>query len=157
MVAGIRKRVTKRGEVMLLLDVEDLSGASVETIVFPRVQEQFGEVVRPDAKVLVKGRVDRDARDDTVKLVALEVREPNLGDDRPLQIKLAGSTCTQRLVSSLKEILANHPGSTHVFLHLEEGESTTVLRLGSEFSVDARNGLYAELKAVLGPHALISA
>jgi DNA polymerase-3 subunit alpha len=157
MVAGLRKRVTKRGEVMLLLDLEDLSGASVETIVFPRVQEQFAEVLRSDALLLVKGRVDRDARDDSVKLVALEAREPNLGEERPLEIVLPGTSCTPTVVDSLKEILSNHPGSTHVFLHLEKDGSTTVLKLDSRFSVDTRNGLYAELKAELGPNALISA
>jgi DNA polymerase-3 subunit alpha len=157
MVAGLRKRVTRRGEIMMLLDLEDLSGANVEAIAFPRVQEQFTDVLRPDALLLVKGRVDRDARDDAVKLVVLEAREPNLGEDRPLEIKLPGTSCTPTLVDSLKEILSNHPGSTHVFLHLEKDGSTTVLKLDSRFSVDTRNGLYAELKAELGPHALISA
>jgi DNA polymerase-3 subunit alpha len=107
--------------------------------------------------LLIKGRVDRDARDDTVKLMALEAREPNLGEDKPLEITLPRSSCTPTLVDSLKEILSNHPGSTHVFLHLEKDDSTTVLRLDSKFSVDTRNGLYAELKAELGPNALISA
>jgi DNA polymerase-3 subunit alpha len=157
MVVGLKKKVTKRGDIMVLLELEDLSGAGVETIVFPRVQEQFGALIRPDAKLLVKGRVDRDARDDSVKLIALEVREPNLGKEQPLEIKLPGESCTEKFVDSLKEILSNHPGSTHVFLHLEKGTNTTVLRLGSQYAVDARNGLYAELKAALGAEVLISA
>jgi DNA polymerase-3 subunit alpha len=157
LVAALRKKVTKRGEVMVLLDLEDLSGASIEVVVFPRVQEQFADLFRPDAMLLIKGRVDRDARDDTVKLMALEAREPNLGEDKPLEITLPRTACTPSLVDSLKEILSNHPGSTHVFLHLEKDGSTTVLKLDSKFSVDTRNGLFAELKAELGPNALISA
>ncbi|MGH2820473.1 MAG: DNA polymerase III subunit alpha, partial [Actinomycetota bacterium] len=148
-VAGLTKRVTKRGEVMLLAQLEDLSGGSVEVILFPRCQEQYGALVRPDAILLVKGRIDQDVRDDSFKLIALEVYEPRL-DERPFEIRLSDDSCTAKLVDDLKEILLAHPGSTQVFLHLDRGADTTVLRLGSEYCVDTSNGLHAELKANLG-------
>jgi DNA polymerase III subunit alpha len=156
MVAGISKRVTRRGDVMLLLALEDLSGTTVEVIVFPTVAEQFAALLRPDAILLIKGRTDRDVRDDSVKLIAIEVHEPKLGDDYPLVINLSVDACTPGVVDQLKDVLANHPGSTQVFLHLAKSQRTTVLRLGSEFWVDTSNGLHAELKALLGPGALAS-
>jgi DNA polymerase III subunit alpha len=154
MVAGISKRVTRRGEVMLLLNVEDLSGAIVEVIVFPKTAEQYAPLLRPDAILLIKGRTDRDVRDDSMKLVAMEIHEPKLAGPSPLVINLHVETCTQRVIDQLKEVLAGHPGSTQVFLHLSKSEKTTVLRLGSQFWVDTSNGLHAELKALLGPDAL---
>ena len=157
LVSAIRKKVTKRGDLMLLMDVEDLSGASVEVVVFARTYQQFAAILRPDAILVIKGRVDRDARDDSVKMMAMEIHEPNLGVDRPLQIEMAVDSCTEDTVEALKDVLSNHPGTTQVFLHLARGEKTTVLRLGSEFSVDTTNGLHAELKAQLGPRALIKA
>jgi DNA polymerase-3 subunit alpha len=155
-VAGFTKKMTRRGDIMVLLQLEDLSGGSVEVIVFARTYEQFAGMLRPDAILLIKGRVDRDARDDSVKFMALEVREPNLGDELPLVINLSKDGCTEKVVDSLKEILSSHPGSTQVFLHLDGGTKTTVLRLGSQYAVDTRNGLYAELKTILGPDALIA-
>jgi DNA polymerase III subunit alpha len=155
-VTAFQRKLTRRGDMMVLLQLEDLSGGSVEVIVFARTYEQYAAMLRPDAILLVKGRVDRDARDDSVKFMALEIREPNLGDELPLVINLSADGCTNQVVDSLKEILSNHPGSTQVFLHLEAGQKTTVLRLGSEYAVDTRNGLYAELKTVLGPDALAS-
>ena len=154
-VAGLQKKMTRRGDIMVLLQVEDLSGGSVEVVVFARVYEQFAAMLRPDAILLVKGRVDRDARDDTVKLMAMEIREPNLGDEQPVVINLPADGCTEKVVDSLKEVLSSHPGSTQVFLHLANGRQTTVLRLGSQYAVDTHNGLYAELKAILGPAALV--
>jgi DNA polymerase-3 subunit alpha len=148
-VAAIAKRVTRRGEVMVTALLEDLSGASVEVILFPRTNEQYGDLVRPDKIVLIKGRIDHDARDDSVKLIASEVHEPRL-DDRPFVIHITNESCTASLVDRLREVLANHPGSTQVFVHLGGGPRTTVLRLGSEFCVDTGNGLHAELKAQLG-------
>jgi DNA polymerase III subunit alpha len=156
LITGLNKRITKRGDIMVLLDVEDLSGASVEIVVFARTYEQCASAIRSDAIVLVKGRVDRDARDDGVKLMAMEVREPDLETDRALEIVLPADGCTPKMVDSLKEVLASHPGSTQVFLHLAAGASTTVLRLGSEFYVDTHNGLHAELKALLGPKATVA-
>jgi DNA polymerase III subunit alpha len=147
--AALSKRVTRKGDIMTTLMVEDLSGASAEVILFPRAYEQFGHLVRPDAVLLIKGRVDQDARDDSMKLVALEMLEPRL-EARPFEIRLTPETCTPKLVAQLKDILAEHPGTTQVFLHLATGERTTVLRLGSEFCVDTSNGLHAELKAHLG-------
>ncbi|HEX2051061.1 MAG TPA: DNA polymerase III subunit alpha [Actinomycetota bacterium] len=153
MIASLSKKVTRRGDVMLLLQFEDLSGASVEVIAFPKVAEQHAALLRPDAILVVKGRVDRDARDDTVKMVGMEFHEPKLGDV-PLEIRLPVDSCTPRVVDELKSVLASHPGSTQVFLRLDAPTKTTTLRLGSEYWVDARNGLHAELKALLGPSAL---
>jgi DNA polymerase-3 subunit alpha len=154
-VASLSKRVTRRGEPMVTLQMEDLSGAGTEVILFPRVYEQFAEMLRPDAILIVKGRVDQDVRDDSWKLVALELLEPRL-DERPFEIKLRVDSCTSAMVERMKEILANHPGSTQVFLHLNGGPRTTVLRLGTEFCVDRANGLHAELKATLGSSITIS-
>jgi DNA polymerase-3 subunit alpha len=148
-IAGITKRVTRRGEIMVTAALEDLSGVSVDVILFPRTHERYGELIRPDAVVLVKGRVDQSARDDSVQFVATEVHEPRL-DDRPFVITLVAGSCTPPLVDRLREVLANHPGSTQVFLNLCGGPRTTVLRLGTEFCVDTSNGLHAELKAHLG-------
>jgi DNA polymerase-3 subunit alpha len=147
--AAISKRVTRKGDIMTTLIVEDLSGASIEVILFPRAYEQFAHLVRPDGILLIKGRVDQDVRDDSIKLIALEMIEPRL-DARPFEIRMTPETCTPNLVAELKGILAGHPGSTQVFLHLATAQRTTVLRLGSEFCVDTTNGLHAELKAHLG-------
>ena len=156
MVAGIQKRVTKKGDIMLILSLEDLAGASLEVIAFPKTYNEYASMLRPDAILTVKGRVDRDVRDDRVKLIAMEVREPNLGENVPLIINISSSACTPQVVDSLKEVLAGHPGSTQVFLHIGHGPKTTVLKLGSEFWVSTGNGLHAELKVLLGPKALIS-
>ena len=37
-----------------------------------------------------------------------------------------------------------------MFVHLESPEKTTVLRLGDDHLVDAGNGLFAELRVLLG-------
>jgi DNA polymerase-3 subunit alpha len=157
LVASLNKRVTRRGDIMVLLDLEDLSGAAVEVVVFARTYQQFGALLGADEILLIKGRVDRDARDDSVKVMAQEIHKPNLGEARPLEITLPVEACTSTTVDTLKDVLTRHPGSTQVFLHLDAGSKTTVLRLGSEYAVDTTNGLHAELKTLLGSRALVTA
>ena len=61
LIATVNKRVTRKGDIMMLLQLEDLTGSSVEIILFNSTYEKFSSVVRPDAILLVKGRLDQDA------------------------------------------------------------------------------------------------
>ncbi len=153
-VASLTKRFTRRGDTMVLLQLEDLSGASVEVLLFAKTYEQYAHLVRPDVILMVKGRLEQDTRDDALKIIAFELLEPKL-DDRPFEIKMAVDSCTPKVLDQLKDILSEHPGNTQVFLHLATDRMTTVMRLGSELSVNSSNGLHAEIKATLGSHIAI--
>ena len=152
-VTSLAKRQTRRGDVMGTFVLEDLAGV-VEVMVFPRTMTDFGHVLEDDAIVVVKGRVD--LRDDTPKLVAMEVIRPEIAIDGgpPVRIKVKLHTLTDDRAARLKDILAEHPGDSPVFVHLEAPEKTTVLRLGDEVLVDPGNGLYAELRVLLGADCL---
>ena len=99
----------------------------------------------------VKGRLD--LRDDTPKIIAMEVTRPELVARQRAAGAHPGRSSTRSPTprsARLKDILAEHPGDSPVFVHLESPEKTTVLRLGDEHLVDAGNGLFAELRVLLG-------
>lgn len=151
-VHKVGKKFTRKGELMYILDVEDLE-ASCEVIVFPAVAERANELVAVDRVLRVKGRVDH--RDDVPKLVALELAEPDLAAlDHPVRIRVPAARCTAELVGRLKSVLKEYPGSKPVFLHLLSGERETVLRLGAEFTVDPANGCVDRLRVLLGAEAV---
>ena len=151
-VSRFVKKFTKKGEAMAIITLEDLAGA-VEVVVFPGSYQKFAPLLERDAIVCVKGKVD--LREDEPKVVALEVWRPNLeaGGD-PLILTVAAEACTPRLVEELKGILHSHPGLTPVHLRLTSGTKTKVLRLPDEIRIERRNGLYAELKTLLGAGSL---
>jgi DNA polymerase-3 subunit alpha len=151
-VSRVAKRFTRKGEPMATVTVEDLAGA-VEVVVFPSAYERYGALLERDAIVCVKGRVD--LRDEQPKLVAMEVWRPNLaaGGD-PLVLTIPAEACTPALVERLKEVLHAHPGLTPVHLRLTSEGGTKLLRLADDYRVERRNGLYAELKSLLGAGAL---
>jgi len=62
MVTNVRRILTKKGEVMAFVTIEDLQG-STEVTVFPKVYKKTEQLWEPDRIVLLKGKVDfRDER-----------------------------------------------------------------------------------------------
>jgi DNA polymerase-3 subunit alpha len=153
-VTSLARKYTKRGDLMATFVLEDLA-AAIEVMVFPKTMTQYGELLDEDALVCVKGRLD--ARDDTPKLIAMEITRPELLLDGgpPVRIRARLGSLTEPKVARLKEILVEHPGDSPVFVHLEGPERTTVLRLGDEHLVSDRNGLFAELRVLLGPDCIV--
>jgi DNA polymerase-3 subunit alpha len=69
-VAGLRHMTTKRGDAMVFLRLEDVTGG-VETVVFNSTYDKARELCVADRILIVKGRIDR--KEGETKLVALEI------------------------------------------------------------------------------------
>jgi DNA polymerase-3 subunit alpha len=151
-VGAITRRWTKNGDPMLFFQLEDLEG-SVEVIVFPKTVHEYGPLVVEDAVLIVSGHLDH--RGDEVKVVAREIKELAVRDDTTVRLAVAAQRLTPEVVSDLKSILRNHPGSATVFLNLSDNGDTKVLRLGDDHKVEPRSALFAELKELLGPRAIL--
>ncbi len=152
-VTDLKRQYTKKGELMARFVLEDLE-ASMEVFVFPKVMAEYGAMLANDAIVVVRGRLD--LRDETPKLVCMEVRRPQLtpvGEPKALRILLPLGQLTDETVERLRGVLREHPGSCPVLLHV----GSKVLRLPPAFNVDSRNGLIGELKTLLGPNAIVAA
>jgi DNA polymerase-3 subunit alpha len=152
LVTRVRRKFTRKGEQMATFMLEDLDGA-VEVVVFPSAFEKMGDLMVEDAVVCVKGRVD--LRDDQPKIVAVEIWRPNLeegGDPLVLSVRADAFKSDAKLGDRLREVLEGHPGLTPVHLRMASDEGAKTFRLKQR--VERRNGLYAELKSLLGPGAL---
>jgi len=153
LVTRMQKKFTKKGEPMAVFWLEDLQGA-VEVVVFPSSYVSAAPVLAPDAIVTVRGKID--TRDDEPKVVAHEVAIPSLDPGgQPLILSVPAETCTPAFVERLKGVLESHPGATPVHLRLLSGATPAkTIRLPHRYCVERRNGLYAELKVLLGQKAL---
>jgi DNA polymerase-3 subunit alpha len=135
--------------------LEDLAGA-IEVVVFPAVYAKAESMLANDTIVCVRGKVEVRDEGEPPKLVAQDLWRPNLEDGgEPLILRIPKSKAPT-LIETLKEVLEAHPGRTPVQVHLvgDEGEHVLKLRIADSLRVERRNGLYAELKTLLGSGAL---
>ncbi len=151
-VGSITRRWTKKGDPMLFFQLEDLEG-SVECIAFPKTVHDFGPLVVEDAILVVTGNLDH--RGDDVKVVAREIKELEIRDDSIVRLSVPAVRLTPETVDSLRGILKNHPGPAPVYLHMTDNGDTKVLKLSDDHRVEPRSALFAELKELLGPRAIL--
>jgi DNA polymerase-3 subunit alpha len=157
-VTGLVRKWTKKGDLMAVFTLEDLSD-SVECMVFPRTMQLWGHLLTEetnDQVVLLEGRIDK--RDDLPKVVVSSVELADLSAvarTPPLRVRVPVGRCDQLLINDLREMLAAHPGDAEVFLHLEGPGDERVLRLDDAFSVDTSNGLVGELRELLGAESVV--
>lgn len=71
-ISGIKKIVTKKGQPMLFMKIEDLTD-KVEVVVFPSILENNPEIFQENKIVFVSGKVDR--RDNEAKVICNTIEE----------------------------------------------------------------------------------
>jgi DNA polymerase-3 subunit alpha len=155
MLTRLEKRYNKAGKPWASFVLEDVSG-SIDVLVFSNKYENMEEFLREDAIVIVKGRADH--RDNTRKFLADDIRPLPKDYVKPscIWIRIATTRFSEEMVSHIKEILMQHPGSIPVHLSLwENGMETTTVKLGELYSVEAESDLLAKLKSMLGETAVI--
>jgi DNA polymerase III subunit alpha len=149
-LSGVQRKVTKQGSPWAAATLEDLEGA-IEVLFFPATYQACMSLIIDDAIVVVKGRLDR--REEVPKLVAMEVRAPELPADGqgPFVVSIQAARCVPPVVDRLREVLRTHAGATEVHLRMLSGARTTVVRLDDKLRVRPSPSLLADLKQLLGP------
>ena len=148
-VSSVRQLVTKRGDTMAFVELDDSTG-SVEVTVFAKTWAQAREVLAPDRIVLVKGRVEHRSENE-VKLACLEA-EPfqAAADFGVVKLRVDARLASASVVHELKHLIGEYPGEAPVELVVETSAGSKVLRFGSGYRVSTDGGFMAEAKALLG-------
>ncbi|MGH3444462.1 MAG: OB-fold nucleic acid binding domain-containing protein, partial [Nocardioidaceae bacterium] len=151
LVTAVQRKITKRGDAWAMVTVEDLEGA-IDVLLFPSAYQLASTLLNEDTVLTVRGRLSRSK--DQPELHGQEVSVPDLseGPAGPIVITMPSTRCTPPVVEQLKDILGTHPGVSEVRLKLMTRTATTVLRLDDRLRVAPGPALYADLKALLGPH-----
>ncbi|MBN2317815.1 MAG: DNA polymerase III subunit alpha [Acidobacteria bacterium] len=118
-VTDLRTRRTKKGELMAIFTLEDLSG-SVPTIVFPNSYTRFESFLAADCPLLVSGRFEpEDER--SFKIIASEI-EPLPGimqrNAKTLRITARISSLSPASATELHRLLEKNRGDTGVDVEL---------------------------------------
>lgn len=162
MVSGVSKRVTKNGDPMAIVQLEDMEGEAT-IVIFPKTYKQcegylYGEVdpetgaQLSDAFIRVKGKLERSDRGD--QIIAQEIEPLVLTEEsnRPkvFEIMVPSSRFSQSNMARLATVLATNPGGDRVELFIEQSDGQT-MRAEIPVRVNARSiPLISEVKGVVG-------
>jgi DNA polymerase-3 subunit alpha len=153
-VGAIKQVTTKKGEPMVFVRLDDLTG-SAEVVVFNSVYAASRELIEMDRILVVKGRVDHKQEGET-KLIAIEVAPFEETPERTeVRLRIDARRAPAGLVRELAELVKDFPGPVPVVVSLETSEGEKRLTLGSRFAVDPVPDFFAEAKALLGEAAVV--
>jgi DNA polymerase-3 subunit alpha len=72
MLSAVKEVITKKGDRMAIVQMEDLTGAA-EGVIFPKSYQRIDTYIKPDHRLIIWGKVDQ--RDDKVQMI-IEDAEP---------------------------------------------------------------------------------
>ncbi len=172
LVREVRRVVTRKGQIMAYASLEDLTG-TVDVVLFPRVFEHTRLLFEPDRVVVVAGKVDARAGSTRATGASASPVEPEmeaevetasvvadmawLWDDpeclpvarrQLLHVQLPRGD--SGLAERLEAVLARHPGSDEVVLHVVVGSREVTVH-ADRYHVQAGAALAAELDELVGP------
>ncbi len=156
LVLEMKQTVTKKGDRMAILTVEDWTG-SAEVVVFPKVFERVQHHLALDRRLVLWGRVDR--RDDRTQLILMDaepVEEVHIVVvDLPLD-QAQDIQIQQRLKLALNT--AEDQGKAPVVARINHLHRQCLVRFGPQFRVKdpqatvqslRSQGFHAEIKALV--------
>ena len=151
-VAGVRHMTTKRGDAMVFLRLEDITG-SVETVVFNQTYDKTRELCTTDRILIVKARVDR--KEGETKLVALELTAfEAVPDKREVRLQIDATRAAAGTIRELAQLIKDFPGESPVYADLITSQGKKVYAFGPQYKVKPAPDFYAEVKMLLGDSAV---
>lgn len=166
MVTGIQKRVTKNGDPMAIVTLEDMEG-SVLLVLFPKAYKKYASTLvgtvdpetgeaQGDVIVGVCGKLERSDRGTQFicsRVSSIELNESNVRP-RVLELHMPSSEFSRSNYELLSQIFKKYRGNDCVELRIE---STTgdIMRMEIPTRVDAHNmAMITELSYLLGETGL---
>ncbi|MBD1876092.1 DNA polymerase III subunit alpha [Nodosilinea sp. FACHB-131] len=136
-LASVKPVVTKKGDRMAIVQLEDLTGQS-EAVVFPKSFERIGQHIVADKRLMIWGKVDR--RDDRVQFIIDDAE--SIEDVRMVMVeldpRLAGDIEQQH---RLRNVIRNNQGDdpkyarVPVIAVIGGNQQRQFVRLGAQFRV----------------------
>jgi DNA polymerase-3 subunit alpha len=151
-VAAVKHLTTKKGDPMVFLRLEDLTGGA-ECVVFASLYASAQELCTADRILVVKGRVDH--KEGETKLLASELAPfEAVAERREVRLRLDAARTRAGIVGELAAVVRDFPGESPVIVDVDTSSGRKTLQLGPGYRVQPNADFFAEVKALLGEAAI---
>ncbi|QIB70034.1 DNA polymerase III subunit alpha [Aminipila butyrica] len=148
-ISGKKMLVTKNNRQMAFLDLEDLYG-EIEVVVFPNIYERYGQHLKEEAIVAIRGTVNF-KEDENPKILAdkiIPLEEPEGEVQSPLKIRIPKALDEGKCLSLIKELILSNKGEKPVMIYSEQ--SGQRFKTNRDLWVDANDSFLQAVEALLG-------
>lgn len=159
LIAHRKNKITKNNNMMAFITLEDLFG-SVEVLVFPKIFDQYMNLLYEDSIVVIEGKVSM-REEEEPKIIAEKIlplikktrHQKNMsnnknGTNERLYLKICKNQDFRETFEKMKPILKRYKGNVAVYLYLEEENKK--LRANEDLWVTIEDDLIEELINLLG-------
>ncbi len=150
-ISGIKELITKKGDRMAFVTLEDLSG-SVEVIVFPEIYTAAMEYLKGEDPLLVSGELD--VGEEACKILATEIsllRDVKETMAKRVHIRLTTPGLDELQMRQLKGIVQRYRGNCDVQLHIViPNRSETIITLPEQLKMAATDEAMVDAEALFG-------
>ncbi|KXL52874.1 DNA polymerase III subunit alpha [Anaerotignum neopropionicum] len=147
MIAGVSVKYTRNNDKMAFLTLEDFQG-TMEIIVFPKIFQQYSELLQEETAILIKGRANVSA-DGEAKVIASGIQLLQLEDEKSassLWLKIAKEK--EVSLQQITAILTQYKGNIPVYIYQEKTKEKR--KAERKYWVNGSFELQQELKYLLG-------
>ncbi|HSA61006.1 MAG TPA: DNA polymerase III subunit alpha [Nitrospiraceae bacterium] len=154
-IATVKSMLTKKGDRMAYLTVEDLQG-TVEVIVFPDLFKTAGELIAPERLVRVSGTIDRGDKGTKIRGSKIEpLAEVQTQAIKRIRIRLTERPEVREQLPRLLDVFKRHPGGTSISMSFQtEGSLEAETAPLPNLTVSPSEHFVADVEEVLGKGAL---
>jgi DNA polymerase-3 subunit alpha len=151
-VSTVKQVTTKKGDLMVFLQLEDMSGGA-ECVVFNSTYANAADLCVADRVLIVKGRVDH--KEGETKLIALDVSAfEAIPERKDVRLRIDARQARAGVIRELAQIVKEFRGAAPVLIEMETSQGPRTLALGPEYRVEPAADFFAEVKALLGAAAV---
>jgi DNA polymerase-3 subunit alpha len=150
-IAGLKQKITKKGEKMAIMNLEDLSG-NIEVIVFPDLYRTAHHLLLTDTPLIVAGALDKSEQGSKIKAVRLHLlKDVKKKGTTRIDIRFTATGMTQDDLLKVKDILLRYKGEIPVYLRLQNPtRKESLISVGRDIRVNPTDQLISEIESVLG-------
>ncbi|CAG1066312.1 DNA polymerase III subunit alpha [uncultured bacterium] len=153
-ITGLKEIVTKKGDRMAFVTIEDLTG-SVEAVIFSDLYKKVRELVNSDHALLISGKLDKE--EEEVKLIAsdiIPIEEAGTAEKklkaRNTHIKAPVGALTAGKLTELRKIIQENPGSSQVILKLLYPDNgMVIIGVGENLRMSPLEAAVAKIKELI--------
>jgi DNA polymerase-3 subunit alpha len=154
-IAGMQHKLTKKGDKMAILTLEDLTG-KIEVVVFPDLFATASHMLLTDTPLIVAGQYETNEQGHKIKATRLHLlTEVKKRGATRMDISLNATGLTQDDLLKVKDILVRFKGDIPVYLRLQHpSRKDSLISVGRDIRVNPSDQLITEIEAVLGDGAV---